>query len=266
MDVQGLKRIGTLDERFQSYNIEMASVTGADFWKPYGAPAAEPSAVPAPSNAPTGMDPNMYEYRPPRDLADPRLRTLAAALGPAYLRVSGTWANSTYFADTDQPPATAPEGFNGVLTREQWRGVIDFANATDAKIVSSFPISAGTRDASGAWTPEQAQRWLDFTRSAGGEIAAAEFMNEPNVAAMGGAPQGYDAADYGRDFKAFKAFIDKADPDMTILGPGSVGEGPAGFGADAENLGELMDAAGVIHSEDMLAAAGPGVDGFSYHH
>lgn len=263
MDVTGFPRIGTVDERFQSYNIEMASVTGADFWKPYGAAPAAASASP---DAPAGMDPNMFEYRPPRDLTNPRLRALAAALGPAYVRVSGTWANSTYFADTDNPPAQPPDGFNGVLTRDQWRGVVDFANDTDAKIMSSFAVSPGARDASGTWTPEQAQRWLDFTRSVGGEIAAAEFMNEPNAAAMGGAPEGYDAAAYGRDFQAFKAFIDEADPNMTILGPGSVGEAPTGFGSGTENLGELLGAAGAISSADMLAAAGPGVDGFSYHH
>ena len=32
-------------------------------------------------------------------------------------------------------------------------------------------------------------------------------MNEPNLAAMGGAPAGYDAAAYGRDFKQFHSFV-----------------------------------------------------------
>ena len=72
------------------------------------------------------MDPYIYEYRPPLDLSNPRLRTLAAALGPAYVRVSGIWANTTYFADTDPAPAGPPEGFDGVLTRDQWHGVVDF--------------------------------------------------------------------------------------------------------------------------------------------
>ena len=30
-----LPRIGTVDERFQSYNIEMVEVTGGRFWRPY---------------------------------------------------------------------------------------------------------------------------------------------------------------------------------------------------------------------------------------
>ena len=45
-------------------------------------------------------------------------------------------------------------------------------------------------------------------------------MNEPTLAAMGGAPAGYDAAAYGRDFKVFRAFAKQAAPDMLILGPG----------------------------------------------
>ena len=30
-----MSRIGTVDERFQSYNVEMLEVTGGRFWKPY---------------------------------------------------------------------------------------------------------------------------------------------------------------------------------------------------------------------------------------
>jgi hypothetical protein len=32
--------VGTVDERFQSYNIEMLEVTGGNFWKPYGNPVS----------------------------------------------------------------------------------------------------------------------------------------------------------------------------------------------------------------------------------
>jgi hypothetical protein len=30
-----MKQAGTVDERYQSYNIEMLEVTGGKFWKPY---------------------------------------------------------------------------------------------------------------------------------------------------------------------------------------------------------------------------------------
>jgi Glycosyl hydrolase family 79, N-terminal domain len=233
IDPTNMTRVGTLDERFQSYNIEMVEVTGGRFWKPYG--AAPPTA---------GTD--LYAYRPPIDLNNIKLRRLAAALAPAYLRVSGTWANSTYFSDIEHAPSTPPAGFNGILTRGQWRDVVDFSQAVDAKIITSFAISPGTRNAAGVWTPDQAARLLAYTRFLGGSIAAAEFMNEPDLPAINGAPAGYDAAAYGRDFKIFRSFVTQTAPEMMVLGPGAAGEAPL--------------------ASDLLAASGPGLDVFSYHH
>ncbi|MGA7803618.1 hypothetical protein [Bradyrhizobium sp.] len=251
-----MARIGTVDERFQSYNIEMIEVTGGRFWKPYGA-NGKPASAPA-GAVPTGMDPSMYEYRGPINLANPRLRALAAALGPAYVRVSGTWANSTYFQDSDAaPPKNPPQGFNGVLTRQQWKGVVDFARAIDAKVVTSFATSPGTRDGQGVWTPSEARKVLAYTKSIGGSIAAAEFMNEPTYAEMGGAPKGYDAAAYARDINVFRPFMKSAAPEMTILGPGGVGEGLP--------LPPIGLAGSILSSEDLLKATGPVFDAFSYH-
>jgi hypothetical protein len=229
-----MARIGTVDERFQSYNVEMVEVTGGRFWKPYG---------PNTSDA----DSDLYAWRPPIDLTNPRLRMLAAALAPAYMRVSGTWANATWFADSDTAPSAPPAGFNGILNRRQWRGVVDFAQSVGAGIVTSFAISPGTRDPAGIWTPEQARRLLAYTSSVGGAIAAAEFMNEPNLAAMGGAPAGYDAAAYGRDFRHFHSFVKQNFSGIMVLGPGTVGE--------------------TEMASDLLVASGPaGLDAFSYHH
>jgi heparanase 1 len=255
----------TVDDRYQSYNVEMLEVTGGKFWKPYGAELdsllqAKPPAGPSASNdTPAGMNPALYSYRPPIDLTNPRLRKLAAALGPAYVRVSGTWANTTYFPPSDEAPNTPPAGFNGVLTRQQWKGVIDFAKTVNAEIVTSFATSPGTRKG-GVWTPEQARRLIDYTRSVGGRIAAAEYMNEPTLAVMGGAPAGYDAAAYGRDFKLFRAFAKQVAPDMLVLGPGSVGETTGDWGVS-------YGSAGLLATRDLLAASRPAtVDAFSYHH
>ena len=251
--------IGTVDERFQSYNIEMVEVIGGRFWKPYGSTTNESKAQePAPQAGftPAGIDPNLYQYRAPIDLSNPRLRKLAAALSPAYVRVSGTWANSAYFQDSENAaPANAPSGFSGVLTRKEWKGVIDFSHAVNAEIVTSVATGPGPRDAQGVWTSDQARELFEYTKSVGGRIAASEFMNEPTYAAMGGAPKGYDAASYGRDVEVFRSFLRKTAPDTLFLGPGSVGEGPF-----AMPMG-----GGVLKSEDLLHAAGPVFDVFSYH-
>jgi hypothetical protein len=72
-------------------------------------------------------------------------------------------------------------------------------------------------------------------------------MNEPNLAAPGVAPAGYDAAAYGRDFKIFRSFAKENFSEMTVLGPGTVGE--------------------TASASDLLVASGPGgVDAVSYHH
>lgn len=250
-----MARVTSVDERFQSYNVEMVEITGGRFWKPYALTTESAPAHPELAT-PGGMDPSLYQYRPPLDLSNARLRKLAAALGPAYIRVSGTWANSSYFQNSDAPaPAAPPEGYGSVLTRAQWKGVVDFAKAAHAQIVSSFAISAGTRDANGAWTPTEAQTFLDYTKSIGGNIAAAEFMNEPTFAAIGGAPKGYDAQDYARDFAVFQKFIRTAAPHMIVLGPGGVGEGTA----------LVPTAMHALASADILAATGPVFDVFSYH-
>lgn len=254
VDPAKMPRLGSVDERFQSFNVEMVEVTGGRFWAPYRTAGAAPEkAAPAATAAP-GLDPTLFRNREPINLSNPRLRKLAAALGPAYVRVSGTWANSTYFHDSDDaPPKPLPTGFGGVLTREQWRGVVEFARATDAGIVTSFAISGGVRGPDGVWTPEQARKLVNFTRTAGGRIAAAEFFNEPNFASMGGAPKGYDAAAYGQDFKVFLPFVREASPATIVLGPGSVGEAAA------------LGAFSALKSEDMLRETGRGVDAFSYH-
>ncbi|WP_246230266.1 hypothetical protein [Bradyrhizobium cytisi] len=236
-----LKSIGTIDARFQSYNIEMTEVTGGRFWKPY----------PRTMRALDARD--RYGTRPPIDLANARLRKLAAALAPAYLRVSGSWANATFFADMDPAPAKPPPGFDSVLGRAQWRGVIDFARAVDAEIVTSFAISPGSRAADGAWKTDQAERLIDTARSLGGRIAAVEFMNEPTLAATNGAPPGYDAKAYGRDFRTFREWMRRAAPETLIVGPGSIGDAPSPSGSG-------------LTTRDLLAASGPGLDRFSYHH
>jgi len=257
VDPAKLTRIGTVDERFASYNIEMAEVTGGSFWKPYhrqNSAAAQTTQPAESAPTPAGMDPHMYQYRPPIDLSNPQLRKLASALGPVYVRVSGTWANLVYFANSDNSLEKSPAGFSGVLTRREWKGVIDFVHAVNGELVTSFATSIGTRNGQGVWTPKEASAWLAYTKSVGGRIAAAEFMNEPTYAAMGGAPKYYNAADYGRDIAVFTPWLKENSPGTVFLGPGSVGEGPFAIAM-----------AGMLHTEDLLKATGPAADVFSYH-
>lgn len=228
----GDRVVARLDPRFQSYNIEMVEVTGGEFWKPYD---AGPGKV----------------VRPPIDLGSERLRNLARALGPAYIRVSGTWANSTYFDPNGTAGAVAPAGYRGVLTGDQWKGVGAFADAVDGRVVTSFAVNTGTRDASGVWQPDQARALLQFSKDHHVPLAAAEFYNEPSFTI--GVPAGYDAADYVRDFKTFEATVDQVMPKLKIVGPGSAD--------DVTPL--ILDPA--IKATDILDGVGSSFKAFSYH-
>ena len=267
---RAMRPLATIDERFLSYNVEMAEIIGGAFWKPYtpesiAAMRAHDGSANLPSSSASpnvaGQNPTMFQARPPIDLLNRRLRELAAALAPDYMRTSGTWANSVYFHDSNTPPpARPPKGFQGVLTRGEWKTVVDFAQAVGAKLVTSFAISAGVRNADGVWTPDQARKFVAYTKSVGGNIAAAEFFNEPDMPVYGGAPTGYSAADYARDLAIFHRFAKADAPGMAIVGPGSVGE------AVLQPRMAEQATVGVVSTNAMLSASpSPKYDVFSYH-
>lgn len=247
LDLSGLKSIGTVEERYQSYNIEMCEIVGGNFWIPYA--LVDSSRIEKEGIA--ALKANI----PAIDLYNKKLRTLATALGSAYVRVSGTWANTVYFQDNDLPKQMpTPDGYENVLTREQWKGVIDFCKATNSKLVTSFAITSGMRDQDGNWTPRQIEPMINYTKKIGGEIYAASLFNEPTHAVYGGAPRGYNAAYYAKDFAAFKQFVDSAMPQMKILGPGSTGEG-----------GILPISKSLAIDKIFTAKPKPEFDIFSYH-
>ncbi|MCX7283593.1 MAG: hypothetical protein NTX28_06035, partial [Novosphingobium sp.] len=152
-----------------------------------------------------------------------------------------------------------PAGYNQILTRDQWRGVVDFARAVDAKVGVSFAVSEGPRGPGGVWKTEQAQRLLDLTRSSGGELGFAEFINEPNAASLGRLPQGYSVADYTRDFAIFRNWARETSPGTTIVGPGGVGEG-----ADRSKI-PVATLARMLQTEELMKASPNTVDAVSYH-
>jgi heparanase len=80
-------------------------------------------------------------------------------------------------------------------------------------------------------------------------------MNEPTLAEMGGAPKGYTAASYGRDLVIFRPFLRRTDAGIVLLGPGSVGEGGM----------MRLSIPSTLKTEDLMTAAGPVFDAFSYH-
>lgn len=256
IDPSGLPAIGQVDPRFQSYNVEMAEVIGGRFWAPYPKPGEQAQPVNTQASGGLALEASLFRQRPPVDLADRRLLALARGLGPAYIRVSGSWANTTWFHDSDGPaPDKPPKGFQNILTRQQWAGVVAFAKAVNGRLTISFAASDGARDANGVWKPDEARKLLRYTRRIGGRIYGAELVNEPNLGATSGLPAGYNAAAFARDIAAFRDFVKAEAPDLRTIGPGSTGEtGVALFNSRG------------LSTESMLGAdPHPRFDYFAYH-
>ena len=96
LNPEALKALHCMDERLVSYNVEMTEVTGGTFWKAY-----TEAQVDGTEEFPKILDwsnmGNLQQWYDPIDTTNPRLIKLATELGTAWIRVSGTWANKTYY-------------------------------------------------------------------------------------------------------------------------------------------------------------------------
>jgi len=257
INLKEMKYLNSVDERYQSYNVEMVEVVGGEFWRPYKTMDSLPSST---ASFNFSNRSQMFRKLPPINLEDKRLINLAKGLAPAYVRVSGSWANTVYFQNNDSVNAKAPEGFVNTLTKSQWKGVINFVKATNSKLITSFAVSKGVRDAGGVWTAKEAQKIVQYTQSIGGDISAAELFNEPTIPMAGGVDTNYNGHNFVKDIAVFKAWAKKEVPHMLLVGPGSTAEGIPG-----------QSFAGMLKqftSTDSLMAPDPKplFDIFSYHY
>ena len=188
--------------RYISFAVDLAQVTGGTWW------SQAPHAV---GNAPVAR----------YDFSRRRLRLLAGALGPAYLRISGTAANATYYAVSGPAVTTPPAGDSMILTQAEWDGVNHFAQALGLEVVLGINAGPGPRDAAGTWQPNNATELLGYSAARHYPLAAVEFGNEPNLFALSHLPPGYTTADYLRDLRVFNALRAKILSSAALIGPGS---------------------------------------------
>lgn len=260
-----LKKLHTMDERLVSYNVEMTEVTGGTFWKAY-----TDAQVDGTEEFPVISDwrdmGNLQQYYDPIDLYNPRLRKLAKELGTAWVRVSGTWANKTYYDFDGHTGGQVPEGFQNLLTKEQWIGVLEFVKAIDGKLLVSLANCPGIHKADEPWPTEQAELLFGFSKEYGVPIAAAEFTNEPNMMAMSGLPAGYTAADHARDHDLFGAWLRENYPECLFVGPCTVGDIPLKMGGQDNAGGGIASALQMVATEELLGDQQVKMDVFSYHY
>lgn len=239
-----LTPIRTIDERLVSYNIEMTEVTGGTFWKAY-----TPEQIAGLEEFPpitnlqdiTQMT-ELMQYYPPINLYNEQLRELAKKLGPAWIRISGTWATKTYYDFENTTGGKAPDGYASVLTKEQWIGVLDFVKYVGGKLLISVSNCAGDHPNGGPLDLTQAKKIFTLSHEYGVDIDAIEFMNEPNMLDLSGTPAGYTSSDYVRDQDILYSWVRENYPCCLLVGPCTTGDPDTintesrGFGAGIGSL------------------------------
>ena len=262
--VSGLSKIRDVNPKLMSYNVEMTEVTGGTFWKAYTKAQVEGKEEFPKINGFQGMQDIMQVY-PPINLYNEKLRKLAKAFGPVWVRVSGTWATKTYYDLENKTNGVIPEGYQSVLTKEQWQGVLDFVNAIDAKLLVSVNNCEGLHKASEPFPTHQAEKLFKYSKENGHPIDASEFVNEPNMLAFSGLPNGYTGEDYRRDQDAFFKWLKENYPNVLRVGPCTVAAemGPEA-GMDTSGLGGVFG--NNLSTDELLEGTVQPMDVYSYHY
>ena len=241
VDLSRSELAARVSDRYVSFGVDLDQVTGGEFWSP----------VP-------GEDGNVPV--PPYDFTRRRLRLLTRELSPAYLRISGTAANKTFYDLSDDPVTTPPAPFLRILTRHQWDAVNAFARTFRLRVILGINAGPGPRDAAGAWTPGNARELLEYTAQRAYPLPVVEFGNEPNLFSLvSGMPASYSAADYVRDLRSFEALRKAVVPGARLMGPGNM---VSGTGSETP----WLDTPFGPLARDVLPSAGRFYDIITYHH
>ena len=260
--VENLKTLRTINPQLLSYNVEMTEVTGGTFWKAY-----TPGQIAGTEGFPLisfGKSDEMHQWYDPIDSTNPRLIKLAKELGKCWIRVSGTWSTKTYYDFDGHTNGVAPEGFDSVLTKDQWTNLLDFVKAVDGNLLISVANCDGIHAANEPWQPEQAKLIFDFSKEYGVPIEAVEFMNEPNLLAYSGAPKDYTFEDFIRDQDIFTKWVHENYPECLVVGPCSVGCGKMGK-IDTEK-GIMKKLTSSMSTDKLLNGSKEKMDVYSYHY
>ena len=265
INLEALEPLRTVDSRLMSYNIEMTEVTGGSFWKEYtpGQIAGTEEFPPIKSFEEIGK---LMQWYNPVDLYSEKLRKLASNFGPVWVRVSGSWATKTYYDFEGTTGGKAPAGFQSVLTREQWIGVLEFVKAVGGKLLVSIGNCEGNHpEKGGPIDLGQARKLFSFSSEYGVPIAAAEFMNEPNMFTTSGAPAGYTPEDYVRDQDLFFDFVRSEYPECLVVGPCTT-DSNAIESEDGKGGAGIADIVYCCSTHDLMKNSHTKLDAFSYHY
>ncbi len=199
----GDRTVRQTDPRYLSFAIDTSAVVGGKWWDP----AAERTEVG------TGS-----VEAPVFDFARPRLDALVSALTPAVLRIGGSEADKVFYA-IDDPVTSPPEGFDSVLTREQWDGVNRFAARNGLDLVMTLNAGPASRDADGHWISDNAAGLVRYTVEQGYDVDVWELGNELNIFwFVHGLDEMVPADVYANDVDRLRSLVAAEDPGARVAG------------------------------------------------
>lgn len=170
-------------------------------------------------------------------------------------------ASRTYYDFDGSANGVSPDGYDNLMTKEQWLNLLDFVKAVNGKLLISVANCEGLHKASEPWNPSQAEQIFALSKEYGVPIEAVEFMNEPNILETSGAPLNYTPADFARDQDIFHAWVRKNYPGTLIVGPSSTGDP----GSDNKESGGIASAMDAYTTEELMRGTTEKLDIFSYH-
>ena len=264
LNANAVKELRKINPALISYNVEMTEVTGGTFWKAYTEAQIVGTEQVPPPDFKLGLA-AMHQWYAPIDTTNPRLIKLAKALGPVWVRVSGTWATKTYYDFEDT--GIVPEGYQNRLTKQQWMNLLNFVKEIGGKLLVSFANCEGLHSANEPWNESQAELLFKLSTEHGVSIDAVEFTNEPNMMEGTGFPKGYTPADFRRDQDLFHKWVRENYPEVLIVGPCTV-DAAALKGDDKDSSGGagIGDILTSCTTGDLMDGCTEKLDIFSYHY
>ena len=254
----------TVNPRLMSYNVEMTEVTGGTFWKAYTPEQIDGTEKFPPIKGFHEMA-GLMQWYDPIETTNPRLIKLAKELGPAWMRVSGTWATKTYY---DFEGNGLPEtGWQNCMTKDQWIRIVKFADEIGAKILISVANCEGLHSTDEPWNPSQAELIFNLSKELGHPIDAVEFTNEPNMMEMTGFPAGYRPEHFRRDQDLFHKWVRENHPGTLIVGPCTTDGNALKMGPnDAKGGAGIADIMYSCTTDELMEGCTEKLDVFSYHY
>lgn len=195
--------VAEVSPQYLSFAVDSSQVLGGSFW--------------GEGDSSGGLGEEQVD---PYDFDRPRLRTLAAALAPAYLRIGGSEADVVYYDLSDDPVEEAPKPYELLLTARRWDEVVEFTNAMGFELFFTLNAGPGARDENDVWQADNARTLLQHAVDRDDPVGVWELGNEINGYPLFHALVLTGDA-YAADIATARALVDTVDPDALLAGPSS---------------------------------------------